>query len=150
MVYNIDTVLRCFSCGDVVIKMTHSENEMFYVGIDACKAGWFAVSLESGSNFSIEIFSNISGLWDNYHDAKLILIDIPIGLRESGLDERLCDKEARRLLGKRGSSVFPAPCRAAVYANSYEEASLINEKNTGRKLSQQIWNIIPKIKQVDN
>ncbi|MEW6348758.1 MAG: DUF429 domain-containing protein [Thermodesulfobacteriota bacterium] len=41
-------------------------------------------------------------------------VDIPIGLRDHG-PERSCDLEARRLLGIRRSSVFPVPCRSAVY-----------------------------------
>ncbi len=79
----------------------------------------------------------------------MILIDIPIGLRDRGSDERTCDKQARKLLGaKRGASVFPVPCRETVYANS-KEASEINNRLTGRKLSQQVWGIMPKIKEVD-
>ena len=50
----------------------------------------------------------------------------------------------------RGSSVFPAPCRAAVHAATYEEASAVNRQKTGRGLSQQAWGIAPKIKQVDD
>jgi len=50
----------------------------------------------------------------------------------------------------RGSSVFPAPCRAALGAQSYAEASSINRLKTTRGLSQQAWGIAPKIKQVDD
>jgi len=45
--------------------------------------------------------------------------------------------------------VFPAPCRTAIYAESYERANVINKKMTGRGLSLQTWNIIPKIREVD-
>jgi len=122
---------------------------MQYIGVDACKYGWFAVSLDE-EGWQIKTFSNIFSLWNCYKDAALVLVDVPIGLRERDNNERLCDKEARKLLGyKRGSSVFPVPCRAAVYAKSYEEASKINQNNTGRKLSKQSWGIIPKIKEVD-
>lgn len=43
----------------------------------------------------------------------------------------LCDTAARKALGKRASSVFPAPCRS------------------GRRLSEQSWALFPKIRQVD-
>jgi len=62
-----------------------------------------------------------------------------------------CDKAARKLLGQpRGSSVFPAPRRSAVGAQTYAEASSINREKTTRGLSQQTWGIVPKIKQVDD
>ena len=121
---------------------------MVTVGVDACRYGWFTVYLDE-KVWRVETFPDIFTLWDKHRANNLILIDIPIGLRESGTSERLCDEEARRLLGKRGSSVFPAPCRAAVYSESYGEASQINATNTGRKLPRQTWAIIPKIREVD-
>ncbi len=75
-------------------------------------------------------------------------IDIPIGLIER---PRECDLKARELLGKpRSNSIFPAPCRAALSAGSYNEGSEINRKKTGKKLTLQAWGIIPKIKQIDD
>ena len=122
---------------------------MIYVGVDSCKAGWFTIKLLEQSNWEVNVFRDIYSLWNNCKDASLILIDIPIGLVEKGSNERLCDKEARQWLGhKRGSSVFPVPCRDAVYADA-TEASDINNKLTTRKLSKQVLGIIPKIRQVD-
>ena len=43
-----------------------------------------------------------------------------------------------------------APCRPALGAQSYAEASSINRQRTTRGLSQQAWGIAPKIKQVDD
>jgi len=75
-------------------------------------------------------------------------IDIPIGLLNGS---RACDKAARKLLGQpRGTSVFAAPCRAALSATTHREASQINREETGRGLSQQAFGIISKIKQVDD
>jgi len=122
---------------------------MVYIGVDACKKGWFAVTLIDNTSWKVNIFTNISSLWNQCKDSRLILIDIPIGLRDSGSNERSCDKPARRLLGrKRGSSVFPVPCRVAIYAN-VTEASDINKRLTDRRLSKQVLGIIPKIKEVD-
>ena len=47
------------------------------------------------------------------------------------------------------SSIFTVPCRAAIYADSYQEACEVNERKTGKKISKQIWNIVPKIREVD-
>ncbi|MGC2208827.1 MAG: DUF429 domain-containing protein [Candidatus Korobacteraceae bacterium] len=75
-------------------------------------------------------------------------IDIPIGLFDGS---RACDKAARRLLGQpRGSSVFPAPCRAALAAKTHADASATNLRLTGRGLSQQAWGIAPKLREVDD
>jgi predicted RNase H-like nuclease len=52
-------------------------------------------------------------------------------------------------LKKRGSSVFPAPSRDAVYARSYEEANEINFRLLRKKISKQTWNIAMKIREVD-
>ncbi|MGA9348792.1 MAG: DUF429 domain-containing protein [Anaerolineae bacterium] len=123
---------------------------MNYIGVDGCKNGWFYVGLDDRDNWETGITPNIQHLIDRFREACLILVDIPIGLREKEQLERLCDKKARKVLGpKRAPSVFPAPCRAAVYASCYEEASRINQELTGRHLSKQSWAISSKIRQVD-
>jgi len=74
------------------------------------------------------------------------------GSPEKGSPERLerrCDKEARRLLGPRRSSVFRVPCRAAVYAESYDEALAQNEALTGTRIFKATWNIAGKMREVD-
>lgn len=74
---------------------------------------------------------------------------MPIGLVEQGSEGRTCDRLARRHLSPfRHSSIFTPPCRQALYG-SLEEASAINFKHTGKKLSRQSINIIPKIREVD-
>ncbi|MFC1992142.1 DUF429 domain-containing protein [Chloroflexota bacterium] len=121
-----------------------------FIGVDGCKAGWFAVSLSEGSGWTVEVFPNIAILWSQNTGADLILIDVPIGLRNTDLNERRCDKEARALLAtKRKPSVFVSPCRAAVYAATEEDAKQLNMEKTNRSLSQQTLAIIPKIRQVD-
>lgn len=109
-----------------------------------------AVRLNESGGWEAELFREFAELWEKCRDASLILVDIPIGLKEHGLEERRCDKHARQLLGpQRRSSVFPAPCRQALRATSFPEAGDINERVTGRRLSQQTWAILPKIRQVD-
>ncbi len=121
-----------------------------FVGADGCKAGWFTVLLTEDNNWKVDVFPDVFSLWNKYSSASLILLDVPIGLRERGHEERKCDKKARELLGpRRGSSVFPAPCRSAIYAESYEKASDINKQMTGRRLPLQTLNIISKIREVD-
>lgn len=77
----------------------------------------------------------------------MVVIDIPIGLPECG--PRPCDQAARKIVGgKRASSVFPVPCRAALSAAS-ERASEINFRKTGKRLSKQSQAILDRIKEVD-
>ena len=122
---------------------------MVYTGVDACKIGWFAVTLGEGHDRQVAIFPDIFSLWKQCKGSKLILIDIPIGLRQGSPGKRTCDEEARRLLSvKRGASVFAVPCREVIYADM-EEASQLSERMTGKKLSKQSLNIISKIRQVD-
>ncbi|MBW2409782.1 MAG: DUF429 domain-containing protein [Deltaproteobacteria bacterium] len=121
---------------------------MQYIGVDACKRGWFAVSIGTDERYRIGIFETIADLWSSVKSDVLILIDIPVGLPDGG--KRQCDVEARRLLQKRASSVFPVPCREAIYASEYNEACRINQKTLGVKLSVQTWNIAAKIREVDD
>jgi Uncharacterized conserved protein len=79
------------------------------IGVDGCKAGWIAAVKNSNWKVRLEVYPTIGELWKAHKDADCIAIDIPIGFRtcEDGYEERLCDKEARKALGKpRGSSVF--------------------------------------------
>jgi predicted RNase H-like nuclease len=130
---------------------------MIFLGVDGCRAGWLAIALAPDLGWEVNIFRNFSQLWDRYSAASSILIDIPIGLKqgkaENGSDERLerrCDKEARKLLGpKRRSCVFRVPCRPAVYAASYDDAIGQNEKLTGTRIFRATWNIVAKIREMD-
>ena len=120
-----------------------------FVGVDGCRAGWLAIGLEAEGSWQVNTFPDVSSLWEHHRGASLILIDIPIGLKAEGKAERRCDPVARKLLGPRRSSVFPAPCREAIYASSYEEACDVNQRLTGKRLSVENWNIIPKIREMD-
>ena len=120
-----------------------------FVGVDGCRAGWFTIGLKSESSWQVNVFPDAYSLWDHHRQASLILIDIPIGLKTDGSAERRCDPIVRKLLGPRRSSLFPAPCRDAIYASSYQEACDINQRLTGKRLSVENWNIIPKIREMD-
>lgn len=79
-----------------------------------------------------------------------IFIDIPIGLLSRGKSIRACDREARKILGRpRSSSIFPVPCRDAVYVETYKLANKINRDRIRKGLSKQSWNISSKIKEMD-
>lgn len=123
---------------------------MKYIGIDGCKLGWFYVGLKDDGCFDLGVIDRIDDAAGWLATATMILIDIPIGLLSKGSAERLCDTAARRMISPRGSTVFPAPARSAIWKNSYQAGSEENYRCLGRKLSKQSWAIAGKIKEVDD
>ena len=121
-----------------------------FIGIDGCRAGWFCVILDESDNGACRVAPAASAIAELAVAADSVLIDIPVGLPDSGPEGRLCDREARQLLGHgRASSVFAAPARRTLTAASYPQALELNRQATGRGLSMQAWNIVPKIREVD-
>ena len=118
-------------------------------GIDGSKGGWVCVSGYE-NNFRELKFEKL----EKFHDIKLkdfnlVLVDIPIGLdidlKKGG---RIVDRLARKELLTNKSSIFNAPSRLVLNAKNYEEANKIN-KSKGMGLSKQSWNLVKKIKEVD-
>lgn len=119
-----------------------------YIGVDGCRGGWVAAVMR-GAVVSVEVHATFSGLLAAYPEAKRIGIDMPIGLPHAGYPVRECERLARKLLGRRASSVFSPPCRAAANAGDFTEARVLNQRELGPSLSVQAWNICPKIAEVD-
>lgn len=79
-------------------------------------------------------------------------VDMPIGLPDGlpkSADTRACDDLARRELGPRRASVFAAPPRAVLDAADHAEANARSKRVSGRGLSVQSWNLVPRIREVD-
>ena len=124
-----------------------------FVGVDGCPKGWFGVGLDGHGGFEVAVFPTFCELLDHYFNAELVLVDIPIGLPE-GAGGRDCDRETRRRLERRRSSVFPTPTRQTVRQASesprdYRAACDVERWLTGKNISQQAFRIAPKIGQVD-
>lgn len=122
---------------------------MQYAGIDGCKGGWIVVGFADAGTPDCNVYNNIDEVWGALRGAEVVLVDIPIGLPWRKHPERQADLLARRAIGPRRSSVFPCPVRKAVYADSYEEASVITREQVGKGLSKQAYMITPKIREVD-
>ena len=118
-------------------------------GVDGCPAGWLYFALTRSGEARWGVVEAIEELTAGADDSDRIFVDIPIGL-PNGRERRLCDVEARkRLGGPRASSVFPAPARAALAANTYREANRISREETGRGMTRQSFAILPKVREVD-
>ena len=125
-----------------------------FVGVDGCKAGWFSVGFDRRGNYEVGMFPAFSELLAHYGGVSLVLVDIPIGLPQ-GPEGRDCDREARKSLGPRRSSVFPAPTRqtveqAAASPRDYESANGVERRFAGKGISKQAFAIAPKVAEVDN
>jgi predicted RNase H-like nuclease len=115
-------------------------------GADGYRKRWVvALGHEDGST-RLELVDTFSELAART-DIELIVIDVPIGLPGQG--PRTCDRMARRLLGPRRSSVFPAPLRSMLGARSYQEACERRQRVDGKGCSRQLFHILPLIKEVD-
>lgn len=118
-----------------------------FVGIDACNGKWVAVRI-SDSGFDVGKFDTIGEICSRFSGCDSYLIDIPVGLAEHSGHLRP-DAAVRRVLGRKGSTIFGVPCRQAVYAESYEEAKKLNKALLGKSLSCQSYGITKAIRQVD-
>lgn len=118
-----------------------------YLGVDWAGNGWVAAVLDDHADPTVTFYPTILNLWVEHDDAAAILVDIPIGLRESG--KRLADVRAQQLLGpERGRSVFLTPTREAVYAPDIETAKE-RQQPADFGIQNQAWAIVPRIREVD-
>ena len=121
---------------------------MRYVGVDACRAGWFAVLL-GGDGPEFRVCESFAEVWAWAGQGARLFVDIPVGLPAEGT--RRADREARQALPAHlKSTLFNTPVRRAVYAESKEEARRINRQLSGKSLSEQSLGIMKKIKDVDS
>ena len=116
-------------------------------GVDACRRGWVAVSLEGGSltaavRFGAELAALLAPGADG-DGAGTVGIDMPLGLLESGWRE--ADRVARSLAGARRSSVFAIPPRAVWAEASYALANQRCRELTGQGFSIQAWGLRAKL-----
>lgn len=116
-------------------------------GIDGCRSGWLMVEAHSDLSKAELNFA------PNWHDVKstacVIAVDMPIGLSRDGV--RQCEVEARRLLSPCASRVFKTIARGALRfaQKDWNVANQWSKDQGFGGISKQIWNIRPKIKEID-
>ncbi|MGH7260536.1 MAG: DUF429 domain-containing protein, partial [Nitrospiraceae bacterium] len=119
----------------------------YVAGVDGCKNGW-VVAVDVGGGRTIPRFYPSFAALVADKTLSLIVIDIPIGLLPQG--PRQCDLQARRMLPRfRKSSVFPAPLRPMLKAESWDEAKEIRLTIEGKGWTHQAFGILKKIREVD-
>lgn len=140
-----------------------------HVGVDGSHGGWVAALAAPDEAPGFMLFETFEALWEHCREAKRLLADMPIGLlgearkegdqsRSMGVnprskEERACDKAARKLLGRRACTIFSPPARGAMEAmtrgENYVTTSEENRRLLGKGLSKQAFNIMPKIRELD-
>lgn len=115
------------------------------LGVDGCPGGWIG-ALVTRRRVRWLLLADAAAVV-GVAEAAVTAVDIPIGLPEAG--RRACDSQARRLLGRRGCTVFDAPVRPVLAAADYAEACRISLESTGRSMSRQAWNLVARIRDVD-
>nr|MBA2276485.1 DUF429 domain-containing protein [Chloroflexia bacterium] len=121
---------------------------MRVVGVDGCPGGWVAVSWDvEARTLTPVVHGSFPALLAAYPDAAVIGVDIPVGLAANG--PRRCDVEARKVLGPRRSSVFPAPHPDVLDAPTYAEALALSHTLTAKGISRQGFAIYAKVAEVN-
>ncbi|MFC6756455.1 MULTISPECIES: DUF429 domain-containing protein [Haloarcula] len=108
-----------------------------YVGVAYRDGSWLAVTFSGDGYEETAVFDGIGDCWAAYEEAaRLILVDVPIGLVESGDPVRRCDALARELLGPRSTAVVDPPVREATRKRRYSTANRVHERKAGAALSE--------------
>jgi len=134
---------------------------MRVTGVDACRGGWVAVSLDGPEQAEqaeeaagadglrvemVRVHETLASVLGR-HGSRVVGIDMPLGLLGSGWRE--ADRAARGLLGPRRSSVFAIPPRAVWDQASYQAASQRCRELTGQGLSVQAWGLRARLLEAD-
>ncbi len=134
--------------------------------MDACPAGWVAVTLwppslvlsaspvpppgpvpgESAAR-AVPLSVAVAATLDELPLAGVVGIDMPLGLLSSGW--RDADLLARQRLGRRGVTVFAVPPRPVWRQGTYADANRECRELTGKGLAAQVWGLRRKLIEAD-
>ena len=121
---------------------------MAVLGVDGWRGRWVGTLLEGRSVRLLDLADVPAVL--AVPDVEVVGIDMPIGLSDDGV--RACDVQARRRLGRAGSSVFPTPVRAVLATDDYAEARALSRAATDppRAPSAQSFQLVKAIRSLDD
>lgn len=144
---HIIRIVRGYGFGEKEVKRNYLQIKDKFIGIDGCKGGWIAAILDE-NGLQMEKHQTLENLVMAHSGFSECLIDMVIGLQEKREDIRP-DSDARKIISKRASTIFPAPCRQAVYADMVAEKYDLNLQILGKKFTPLTLGIMPKIREVD-
>lgn len=122
------------------------------LGVDGCRGGWVVARRDIPTgNLVLSVEPDFRAVLKAGEKARAIIVDMPIGLAQSG--RRDCEQQTRAFLRpSRSSSVFAAPRRPMLAFANYADANSWGKRlgpEGGGGLSKQAWHLIPKIREVD-
>lgn len=136
-------------------------------GVDGCERGWIAAFSDPELRHApiVKVFGSFTEILDCAYSPSLVAVDMPIGLPET-IDGagRGPEQAARKVLGRRASSVFSIPSREAVYAvtrtlNGMAEIKAGHDRagdvasrtsTPSKRCTRQAFMIFPKIREIDS
>ena len=121
---------------------------MAVLGVDGWRGRWVGALL-AGRSVRLLDLADVAAVLA-VPAVEVVGIDMPIGLSDDGV--RACDVEARRRLGRAGSSVFPTPVRAVLATDDYAEARALSRAATDppRAPSAQSFQLVRAIRSLDD
>src|SRR4051812_9102013 len=121
---------------------------MWVAGADGCKGGWCVVLIHTErEEFQVRTVPSFTDLLNQPERPCVVTVDIPIGLPECTLPGgRACETEARRVLGRKASSVFSAVGRQSLEALSRQEAHDLSRSGGGIGIGAQAWGLAAKLR----
>jgi predicted RNase H-like nuclease len=126
------------------------------LGVDGCRGGWVGVVLVPGRPVGAVFGGHIGELVAAASTLPPVAaagglaavgVDMPLHLSDEG--HRPCDLAARRHLGRKASSLFVTPPRAALAAESYAAGVVAARAVTGSAFSRQAWALRAKVLELD-
>lgn len=127
---------------------------VWVAGADGCAAGW-AVVLRRLDGGAVPVFAlkrHFATVLASDPRPAVIAVDMPIGLPDRvGPGGRGPERAVHKLLGKRQSSVFAVPSRAAVMEEDYRRACdvALATSDPPKMVSKQCFFLFPKIREID-
>lgn len=130
--------------------MTEGTNG-WVAGADGFKSRWCVVLLNLGTGeLRARVVNSFRDLLVLDEAPQVLAIDIPIGLPEVTMPGgRACEREARRVLGRKASSVFSALGRSTLKASSRIEADALSRQSGGTGVGAQAWGLAAKLREAD-
>ena len=117
------------------------------IGVDGAKGGWVSARSSPNGEVSVSFSVTFAEIIAACGAADVVIVDMPVGLSERGT--RPVDGLARARLGPRAATFFPTPIRSVLDFDDWSEANVHSKAVSGKGLSKQAWNLVPKIAEVD-
>jgi predicted RNase H-like nuclease len=118
------------------------------VGADLCAGSWAVIRLVDGRFDAGTVLPSLAEVASTFGaDASVIAVDIPLSYPAHGTKGRICEREGRKLLGARRSSVFDTYPEVVLAAENHAAANAIAQATIGCGISQQSYALRAGIKE---